>query len=452
MLILKDAALRRKILNISVPAIGEMVLYMIVGVVDIAIVGRLGAAPLAAVGLAAEIFFAVILLVVAASIGVLVLIAQAWGALKKDYAAQIAGKAVTLGILLGLLTALFGLLFADKLLVLFPVEEIVYKQALDYLEIAFWFSPPAVIYYMINSVFRGIGRTDLPMKIALITNIINCIGDYLLVYGVLGFPELGVAGAAWATSIAHAVGFILSTYVLFSGRCGLQVQIKHMFTGGFVILKKILKLGAPGLIEDFFKKSADIISIYFITFLGTVAYASHEVALIVESVSFMPGIGIGVAASVMVGQAIGAGDKKTVLDASRGCMELGVMIMGTIGVIFALFPYFVVSLFTTDADIISTAGFLIRLAALEQVAIAVAIVLQGIIKGSGDTRTPMLVTASFTWGLRLPGLYVMTHVFYLPVAYIWGLFIADWLLRAAVFVILYKKRGWLEKSLSSPLV
>lgn len=452
MLILKDAQLRKKILNISIPAIGEMVLYMIVGVVDTAVVGRLGAVSLAAVGLAAEIFFAVVLLMVAASIGVSVLTAQAWGAQNKEYATQVAGKAVTLGLLLGLITAWFGLLYAEELLLLFPIEKIVYIKALAYLKVAFWFSPLAVIYYMVNSVFRGVGRTDLPMKIAIITNIINCIGDYLLVYGVLGFPELGVAGAAWATSIAHAIGFIISIYILFSGHCGLRVHIKHVFTGSFVILKDILKLGTPGFIEDTIRRSADIISIFFITYLGTLAYASHEVALIVESVSFMPGIGIGIAASVMVGQAIGAGDRKAVLEASRGCLELGILAMGFIGILFAAFPYFIISLFTSDPAIISTAGLLIRLAALEQVTIAAATVLQGVIKGSGDTRTPMLVAAFFTWVFRLPALYLITHVFLLPIAYIWGLYVIDWGLRALVFALLYKKRGWLKKALSNPLV
>ncbi len=452
MLIYKDAVLRRKLLKISIPAMSEMVLYMIIGVVDTMVVGRLGAAPLAAVGLGAEVFFAIILLVVALSIGVSVLVAQAWGAGKKEYAAQVAGKGIALGVGAGLLTAILGLLFSDNLLSLFPLEKSVYIQALAYLQVAFWISPLAIVYYMVNSIFRGMGRTDLPMKIAVVTNVINCLGDYILVYGKLGMPALGVAGAAWATSIAHITGFLLALYILFSGRSSLRIEVKYIFTGRFDIVKSIIRLGLPGLLEDFFRKSADIIAMFFIVFLGTLAFASHEVALIVESVSFMPGIGVAIAASVMVGHAIGARDKEQALLVSRGCLELGMTAMGFLGLIFAFFPYFIASLFTNDPAIISTAGFLIRLAAFEQLTIAATSIMEGIIKGSGDTRTPLLITSFFTWFIRLPALYVMTHILVLPITYIWGLFVTDWLLRAAVFASLYKKRQWLEKSLSNPLI
>jgi len=444
MLILQDAALRRNILKISIPAMAEMVLYMIIGVVDTAVVGRLGAAPLAAVGLGAEIFFAVVLFVVSLGVGVSIIAAQARGAGQMDYAAHLAGEAVSLGFLIGLLTAVLGLLYSDSFLSLFPAEESVYVQALAYLQISFWISPFAAVYYMINSVFRGLGRTDLPMKIAIVTNIINCVGDYVLVYGVLGFPALGVAGAAWATSIAHLIGFILALYVLFSERSGLVMHVKYVFAVNFDIVKKILKLGIPALIEDFFRNSADIISILFIVYLGTLAYASHELALIVESVSFMPGLGVGMAATALVGYAAGARDEEQALRSSRGCLELAMSAMGIVGILFALFPYFIASLFTNDPDIIATAGFLIRLASLEQLTIAATIVMDGIIKGSGNTRTPMLITSLFTWGFRLPALYIMTHIFFLPISYIWGLFVLDWLLRTLVFAIFCKKRDWLK--------
>lgn len=452
MLILKDAALRKKILGISVPAMGEMSLYMIIGVVDIAVVGRLGAAPLAAVGLGAEIFFAIILLMVAVAVGSSVLVAQAKGAGKMEYAAQVAGKSVVIALIIGLVTAACGLLLADPLLSRFPLEPEVHRLTLDYLFIAFWVSPAAIVYYMINSVFRGLGRTDLPMKIAIVTNIINCIGDYVLVYGVLGFPEMGVAGAAAATSASHGVGMLMSAYILFTGRSGLRVKGADLLTSNPAIVKDIFRLGIPSMIEDLFRKSADILVLLLIMFLGTAAFASHEVAFIVESISFMPGVGVALAATAMVGHAVGARNEQEALRASRGCLELACLGMGLLGLCFALFPYVIASIFTSDPEIIRTAGFLIRVAAFEQLTIAAMMVLDGILKGSGDTRTPMFITALFTWFLRLPSLYLIILVLQLPIFYVWGFFVIDWALRTLVFAVIYRRRTWLKKAMESQLI
>ncbi len=452
MLIVKDAPLRKKILEISVPAMSEMSLYMIIGVVDIAVVGRLGAAPLAAVGLGAEIFFAVVLLMVAVAVGSSVLVAQAKGAGRMEYAAQVAGKSVIIALIIGIVTAICGLVLAGPILKLFPLEPDVHRYTMDYLRIAFWVSPAAIVYYMINSIFRGLGRTDLPMKIAVVTNIINCVGDYVLVYGVLGFPEMGVAGAAAATSASHAVGLLLSGYILFTGRSGLKVNGSHVLTADFMIIRDIFRLGIPSMIEDLFRKSADILVLFLIMFLGTAAFASHEVAFIVESISFMPGVGVALAATAMVGHAVGARNEQEALRASRGCLELASLGMGFIGLCFALFPYYIASIFTSDADIIQTAGFLIRIAALEQLTIAATMVLDGILKGSGDTRTPMFITALFIWLLRLPVLYLIICVLQLSIFYVWAFFVTDWALRTLVFAVIYRRRIWLKKALQEPLI
>ncbi|MGI5920677.1 MAG: MATE family efflux transporter [Syntrophomonadaceae bacterium] len=440
MLFIQDKDLRAKILKTAGPAMIEMVMYMIIGMVDVAVVGRLGAAPLAAVGLGAEIFFSVVLLLEALAMGSTILVAQAKGAGRLEDASQVAGHTFLLAMLLGVLVAWFGLTYSPAILDLFSVEPDVYRQALDYLLIVFMISPFALGLAMAHSVFRGLGRTDIPMKISLVINIINVIGDVLLVYGLWGFPRMGVAGAALATSLAHTVGFILAALFLFGGKIGLKVNLAAVFKVNLATFRGILHLGVPSLAEQSFNTMANLISMFLIVYIGTEAFAAHELALTVESVSFMPGMGIAMATTALVGHAVGAKDATAMRKASRGSMEFALLLMSIFALIFGAFPYQVAALFTSDKSIVALSGTLIRIAALEQAAIAIAAVIGGILKGTGDTRTPMIISTIFTWLYRLPLMYLMIRVWGLSITHVWLLFVSDWILRGLSYILVYRRK------------
>ena len=160
----------------------------------------------------------------------------------------------------------------------------------------------------------------------------------------------------------------------------------------------------------------------------------------------MPGIGIAIAATALVGRSVGARDKIQARRMARGTMEFAFMIMGGFGIIFALIPYHVAALFTNDQEIIRIAGLLLRIASLEQLTIAAAAVMGGILRGTGDTRTPMLISALLTWAYRLPMLYLVIHVFQLPIHYAWMVFVSDWFLRTLIFVVIFRRRFWSKKT------
>ncbi|CFX58680.1 Multi antimicrobial extrusion protein [Syntrophomonas zehnderi OL-4] len=447
MLILKDYALRTQIFKTAGPAMVEMVMYMVIGLVDIAVVGRLGAAPLAAVGLGAEIFFSVILFLEALAIGSAILVAQAKGAGRMEDAGEVAGHTFLLSIVLGLLVAFLGISFAPDILNLFAVEKAVYDQALNYLLITFLISPLALGLYMAHSIFRGLGRTDIPMIIALAVNIVNVVGDFVLVFGLWGFPRMEVAGAALATSLAHVVGFILAALFLFNGKSGLRVNLRDVFKVNLSTYRKIFHLGIPSLAEQLFFTLANLVSLFLIAYLGTLAFASHQLAITVESVSYMPGFGIAVAVTALVGHAVGAQDKQALQKAARGSMEFALLFMGMFTLFFALLPNQIAAIFTNDPDVIALSAVLIRIAAIEQVGIALSSVISGILKGSGDTRTPMVISTLFFWCYRLPLMYLFIRIWGFQIAYVWLIFISDWLLRGLTFTVIYRRKKWLKRAL-----
>ncbi|HEX3012134.1 MAG TPA: MATE family efflux transporter [Syntrophomonadaceae bacterium] len=448
MIIIIDKSIRNTIIRTAFPAMAEMMLYMLIGVVDIAVVGRLGAAPLAAVSLGAEIFFAVVLLLESLGIGASILVAQAQGAGQLDNANKIAGQTFILALLVGTMFGTLGLLYDRQLVNIFQVEPLVYDQVLGYLNIVFWITPLALGYYMINTLYRGLGRTEIPMFIAILVNIINCFGNYTLVYGKFGLPPMGVAGAAVATSIAHVIGFLIACYILFSGRAGLKAGFLDITRIRLFWQKQILKLGLPSLGEQLFFTISNLVSTFLIVSLGTASFASHQVALTVESLSFMPGYGVAIAATSLVGRSIGAKNKETLSRVSRGSIEVALIIMGMLGVLFAALPQVIASLFTRDMVIIQTAGILIRIASLEQLTMALSMVLSGILKGAGDTRSPMFISTFATWVYRLPLMYLFIRILHLPIQYIWLLFVSDWALRTIAYLIIYNRRKWYRNALT----
>jgi putative MATE family efflux protein len=427
---------------------GEMIMYMIIGVVDIAVVGRLGASPLAAVSLGAEIFFSLVLFLEALAIGANVLVAQAKGAGNHYQMRSYTAHTIVMALVLGFILQALGLFYTQDIIGLFAVEPAVAQQANDYLYITFLIAPFALLMYMTNAVFRGLGRTDIPMVISVIVNIVNVAGDFLLVYGLAGFPKMGVAGAAAATAVAHVLGCVLALTAILFGFGGIRPRWREFIQLKLKHFKDILALGIPSMVEQFFYITSNLLSIYLLVYLGTISFATHQLAVTVESISFMPGIGIAIAATTLVGQSVGARDPKSAQRAAQGCIELSLVIMGFFALVFALVPSWIAGLFTNDVDIIPLAEVVIRVAALEQLTIAFTTVASGILKGSGNTRTPMLISLAFTWFFRLPLMYVMVKIWSTPLLYIWILFIFDWLLRSWVYFILYRRKGWLRPAMA----
>lgn len=451
LLILKEPLIRKRIFKTALPAMMEMILYMLIGVVDIAIVGRLGAVPLAAVALGAQIFFGLVLLLESLGIGAAILVAQAKGAGNRLEISRVAGQSFMLAVVVGTAAAVLGLWLAEPFVGLFAVEAEVERLALLYIHIVFSILPVALTLYIINSVYRGLGRTDIPMTIAFVVNIVNCAANYILVYGMGPIPALGVAGSALASSLAHVVGLVMACWYFFGGRGGLKVKFRLTERLNWPIIQNIFRLGLPSMGEQFFLTVSGLISVFLIVFLGTTAYASHEVALAVESLSIMPGFGVAIAATALVGQAVGARDRLAVQKMARGSLELAVLLMGLLGVVFFCFPQVIARIFTNDPVLITLAGSLVRIAAFEQLTIALSMTLAGILKGAGDTRTPMYVTTLATWVFRIPIMYLLIKVLGLSIAWIWVVFVIDWLLRSLVFIIVYQRKRWMYRALGPEL-
>jgi putative MATE family efflux protein len=434
--------LGQRIRRLAWPAILEMGLHMLVGVVDTAMVGRLGAEELAGVALGSRVVFSTIFVFAALGTGAAALVSRSVGAQDQDEADRVAAQALTLAFLLGMVMAVFGYLSARPLFILSQTEPMVQHLAAKYLRIVSVSTLFMLPLFVGNALLRGAGDTRTPLALALFTNILNIIGDYVLIFGWGKVPALGVAGAAWATAGAQIIGAVVGLVLIFSGGVALKVSLQQLLAWDSSLVRRIIRLSTPAALEELTYTISGLTVFFLIGRLGTTALAAHQVAITAESFSYMPGFGFAIAASTLTGQHLGAKDREGAFNSGWLTARYSLTVMGIMGAIFFFFPRLLAQLFTSDASVAELAAICIRIAALEQMPIALEQVLAGSLRGAGDTRYPFLVASLGNWVLRLPLVASAVLVFGWPIWSIWIITVVDWFIRAVLLVIHFRGRQW----------
>ena len=326
--------LNKNIIHLALPVALENVLHMAVFIVDIIMIGRLGTTAVAAVGLAGALNFIISMVFSALNTGTSALVARSFGAKKKSEAQKIAGQSLLLSIILGLITSPFIFYFASDILILMSAEKGVVSLGSIYLKIVLSFLIPRLIILTGTAIFRGAGDTRTPMVITLITNCVNILFNWFLIYGIWFFPRMEVAGAAWATAIAYITGAVLIFYKLLSKKSILTICLKSIVDINKSIIQRILRISLPATLDAFLTQAGYLFFIKIVTMLGTVSLAAHQIAVRIEAMSFMPGYALAIASATLVGQSLGAKEIDLArLSMKRNCI-IALMIMGFFAILF----------------------------------------------------------------------------------------------------------------------
>ncbi|MEW6621899.1 MAG: MATE family efflux transporter [Bacillota bacterium] len=432
----------RFIMKLALPAIAEMILHMMVGLVDIAMVGRLGADSLTAVSLGSQYLWTMIFLFASVGIGAGAIVARAVGAENYEEAGRIAGQVIAITIIIGAIILALSWTFAPNIYDLFAPNQLVKTLGVKYLRILSISTVFFLVLLVGEAVCRSAGFTQIPLKVALVGNTINIILDYVLIFGKLGFPALGVPGAAMATAISYTISCIIIVFVLFSGRIPIKIKINDIFPLRRETFARIMKLSIPAGAEELVRASSNLVSIYLIVGLGSVSYAAHQVAHSVESISFMPGFGFGIAAGALVGQSLGAlkPERAERLALKTLYLAAGTMTAAALG--FFLLSTPLVKVFTNDLSIIPIAASVIKIAAFAQTSIAVELVLAGALRGAGDTRFPMCLSLLGNWVIRIPLFFAVLHVFHMGLTAVWWVTVFQWFVMAVLAFWRFKQGKW----------
>ncbi|MGE5584750.1 MAG: MATE family efflux transporter [Bacillota bacterium] len=438
------AELDREIRGLAWPAIAEMVLHMFVWIVDTAMVGRLGARALSAVGLGGSVYWTCTWIFAAIGTGIQAMVAHAVGARDARKAAVSAGQGLLAGFALGAALAGGVIVAAPWVYRLTGFTQDVSSPGIEYMRIvgagALLFIPLQVG----SAILRGSGDTRTPLYITIVTNSVNLVGDYVLIFGVLGFPALGVRGAAIATLVAHVAGGLLTLGVIFRRNGAVHIRAGDVVRLDVPILRSMVRLGVPAGAEEALMNGSRLVSSFIIAALGTTAFAANQVTVAAESLSFMPGYGFAVAAGILVGQSLGARRADRAVQVGYRCLRYSVAVMGSVGLAFFLVPHLIIRVFTNDAEVIRVASVCLRIAAFEQVFIGMTDTLCGSLRGAGDTRTALRITATGTWLVRMPLVVLAIHVLHLGLPAVWVITCLDWAARSALAARHFRAGRWQE--------
>lgn len=436
--------MRRKILELAWPAILGNFMQTVVSMVDLIMVGRLGASSVAAVGLGGQLLWFLNALMIAITVGTTALVARFIGAEKKEDAEHVLVQSLMLVAVLASTLTVFWYAFAKTALLLIGASPEVADIGSTYIRIVFLTTPCIFVIFTSQGALRGAGDTKTPMKVGGAMNLMNVILNYVLIFGKFGFPALGVRGAGIATATAFLWAAVTYIIIFLSGKFVLSVPGWDSFSFNFNIIKRILKIGIPTGIERIIMSGSMILYVSIIAGFGTTALAAHQIGLRVESLSYMPGFGFAVAATAMVGQNLGAKNPKRAEKSGWEAAKMCMVFMGLVGLLMFVFPRPMVRLFVSEKPVIDLAIWYLRIVAISEPALALVFTLAGGLRGAGETRSPLYISVFGLWLFRIPLAFILGNVVGWGPIGVWVAMIIDIFVRSGLYVFQFKRGKWKE--------
>ncbi|MFZ1288882.1 MAG: MATE family efflux transporter [Melioribacteraceae bacterium] len=436
----------KETIKLAVPvSIGQLG-HIMLGVVDSFMVGRLGAEPLAAAALANGLFFLIMVLGIGMSHAITVLVAIAKGENKHKYCGVILRQALILNISFSIILTIL-VIVAANLIDHLNQEQAVAELTKSYLTILAISILPFMIFQTYRQFVEGLSNTKPPMYIAIIANVVNFIGNWILIYGNLGFPALGLNGAGFATLITRIfMAVTMMTFVLVSVRYKEYDTKLNFKIIELKVIKKIFNIGFPSGIMYSLEVGAFAFAAVIIGWLGSVSLAAHQIAINLASISYMVVLGIASAATIRVGNALGRKDLLNVKRAGFSAIFLGMCFMGSAGILFVIFNNVLPTFYIKDLEVIKVASSLIIIAAFFQLSDGVQAVGMGALKGLADVKIPMVITLIAYWIIALPAGYYFAFILKYNIIGIWIGLSIGLTVAASLFVFRFFKKLSLLKS------
>ncbi|MGB9840039.1 MATE family efflux transporter [Thermovenabulum sp.] len=433
----------KSIWNLAWPVVIEQTLAMVSQVVDMAMVGRLGATSVAAVGLSMQPFMLINSIIMGLSVGTTTFCARAKGAKNDEEAGLVLVESMIFSFILGLLLVISGFIFAEKILDFMNAEEKVKEIGAVY----FRAMMPGMMFFflftIITAALRGVGDTKTPMIVNLQLNIIHIILNYILIFGKFGIPALGALGAGISTSISRFIGAMIIFYKLKNPKGVLYIEfLKLVKRFNYDLFKRIIYISVPAALERIISSAGQMQYARQVASLGTLLYAAHSISINVESFSYMPGIGFATAATALTGLKLGAKDFQGARISVSISNRMAVITMGIMGLLFFIFPVFFLRIYTDDPQIIERAAVLLRIVAFTQIPEAISFVISGALKGAGDTRFVLYVNIVGMWIVRLSLTSLFMRYFHLSILGAWIAMFIDWVVRAILYFYRLKSEKW----------
>ena len=433
------------VIRIAWPASVEFLIITSIVFADIIFLSRLGTDVVAGVGIAITVYRVFYEIFHAVAIASTTVVAQAVGARNPNLAREGAGQSLLLAIGLGFMSGAVGVVLSSRCMGWMGTEGIVREQGAIYMRLHLAASPLYAAALTGGGVLKGVGDTRTPMIYTLLSNTLKIVLSWLLIFGRWGLPALGVTGAGLATVIAYAFNTTLILAKLGRGFDGMRLGMASLRLNPN-LMKRVLVLALPVAGERIVMRIGFVFYMRVVSALGTVALAANQIALRLESVALTVGFGFTIAATTLVGQAVGRGDIKGAERSVKVTMRFAVVVMGVMTLVLIIFRESAVGIFVPETGVRELALVCILIGAFELPAIGVLFTYAGGLRGAGDTRSPMEVALAGTFLLRLPLVYILGVGFGLGLKGIWYGTLIDWIGRVILIHLIFRSGRWKGKA------
>ena len=409
----------KKTFQLAYPVMIGQLGFMMMGVVDSVMVGRVGATPLAAASLGNSLTLLIFIIGLGVSFAVTPLVAISVGAKRYHECGIYFRQSLIVNLSFSIILLAITFLCAD-LITYFNQPPGVVVQATSYTKILGLSVIPTLFFHTYKQFIEGLSIMRPAMIVMLAANIVNFIGNWIFIYGNLGFPAYGLDGAGWSTFFSRIfMAILLMAYVMKTNYFK-QFDVSFNFKKiDLPVIKRILSIGLPSGFQYFFEVGAFTFAVVMVGWLGTKQLAAHQIAINLASISFMAVLGISAAGGIRVGNAVGQRNISETRKAGFTAVFLGASIMAASGLIFITLRRFLPSLYIDDKGVVSIASSLLIIAALFQISDGVQAVGIGILRGLTDVKIPTLITFTAYWIIGLPVAYLLGFIFHFGVQGVW---------------------------------
>lgn len=426
---------------LAIPMMLEMSMESVFAVVDIAFVSRLGTDAVAAVGITEALVTVLYAVAIGLGMGVTAMVSRRVGAKDNDAAATVTGQAIWLGAVLSIVIGISGVLFAEDLLRIMGASQNVVTEGKGFAAVLLGGSATILYLFLLNAAFRGAGDAMVALRSLWLANAINIVLDPCLIFGIGPFPEMGVTGAAVATTIGRGIGVAYQLVYLFGGRGRLAFNSRHLRIVP-ALLKRIVVISIGGVGQFLITTSSWIAIMRIVALYGSSAIAAYTIALRMIEFALLPAWGLGNAAATLVGQNLGAGRPERAERCAWRAARYNAIFMTVVGIFLILAAPDITSLFSSDPDVIRYGTSCLRILGVGYPMYAVGMIMIQALNGAGDTSTPSALNLLCFWLVQIPlAFWLAKSAAFGPDGVFLAIVVSESLLTV-LSVILFRRGTW----------
>lgn len=393
--------LGKAIVILAVPMILEMVMESVFAIADIWFVSSLGKEAIATVGVTESLNTIVYAIGFGLSIAITALVSRRVGEKEPGKAARSAGQAITATLIISALIAVPGALFASDILLLMGLSPQMAEAYSGYTAIILGSNTIVMLLFVNNAVFRSAGDAAISMKVLWVANILNIILDPCLIFGWGPFPEMGIRGAAIATSTGRGVAVVWQLWLLFRGNGRVRLRVKYLIPS-FTEIGKLLDLAWSAVLQNIIATASWVVMMRIMAQFGSGVLAGYTIAIRILIFCLLPSWGISNAASTLTGQNLGAGHPDRAERAVWTTGKINVILLGAISIVLVAWPEMFIRFFTNQPDVVASGAEGLRIVSYGMIAYGLGMVMHQSFNGAGDTRTPLVLNLISFWIIEIP--------------------------------------------------